>query len=87
MTFCVSHQKQPDIDPTSDASDANQLVADNDIDDDALRHHENGSVRSTESTNLGEHEKQFIDDIELSREDSRRQFLSFVCVFAYLIIQ
>lgn len=57
MTFCVSHQKQPDNDPNSDANVANKLVTNNDDRDDVVRNHENGSARSTESTSLGE----FID--------------------------
>lgn len=55
MTFCVSHQKQPDNDPGSDNVD-NTLVTNNDNKDDVVRHHENGFAKSTESTNLGEHE-------------------------------
>jgi hypothetical protein len=55
MTFCVSHQKQPDNDPQSDANVANILLSDgkNDI---AMKNPENDSVNNTESTILGKHE-------------------------------
>lgn len=53
MTFCVSHQKQLDDDP---ASDANRLIK-----DDTTRnyHHNNESADNAESISLGEHETQF----------------------------
>lgn len=51
MTFCVSHQKQLNNDPESDA---NELITKDAVKDDAPRHHENGTLRFTESTNLGE---------------------------------
>lgn len=57
MTFCVSHQKQPDNDPMS--SDANKLETSDAIKDDVTRSRETESVRSTESTNLGEQETKF----------------------------
>lgn len=60
MTFCVSHQKQLDNDAKNDANVANNLVTTNDMRDDAMRNHENGSAKSTESTNLGKHETWFI---------------------------
>lgn len=56
MTFCVSHQKQLNNDPKSDANVANKLITKDVIKDDATRSHENDTVESTESTestNLG----------------------------------
>lgn len=79
MTFCVSHQRQLDRDPKGEVSVANKVVTNNDVKDDAMKNHENGSVKGTESTSLGEHEKHFMDDIELSRKDPWRQFY-VVCV-------
>lgn len=64
MTFCVSHQKQLDNDAKNDANVANNLVTTNDMRDDAMRNHENGSAKSTESTNLGKHETWFINETE-----------------------
>lgn len=80
MTFCVSHQKQLDRDPRSDAK---KVVTDNDVKDDAMKLHVNGSVKVTESTSLGEQEKHFMDEIKLSWEDSRRHFDLFVCVCVF----
>lgn len=52
MTFCVSHQKQPDNDPDSDANVANTLITNNDSKVDVERN----DSKSTENTNLGKHE-------------------------------
>ena len=79
MTFCVSHQKQLDRDPKGDAS---KVVTGNDVKDDVIKNHENGSMKGTESTSLGKRQKHFIDNIELSRADSWRRF-QFLCACVF----
>lgn len=59
MTFCVTHQKQPDNDPMSDVNVANKLVPNSDTKDDAMKVQLSESRNSTDSTNLGKHQKRF----------------------------
>lgn len=54
MTFCVSHQKQLDRESKSDSGAGGKVVTNNDVKDDSLKHNENGAVKVTESTTLGE---------------------------------
>lgn len=61
MTFCVSHQKQPDDDPLTDATDNKLEVNDvikNDVTTESARN-SSSSTTTTANPNLGEHETKF----------------------------
>lgn len=91
MTFCVTHQKQPDNDPTSAAagsSVANKLVPNSDIKDDAMRVQQSEAEKnSTDGTNLGKQKQSERNDfIKWQKIFERRIFLAplLLCVCACL---